>query len=201
MTVNSERISSGERREQILVAATEVFGRYGYVGATTDRVARAAGISQPYVVRLFGTKEQLFIEALRYTLAKLLAAFRAAIAEQPADGRAVERAMESRLGEAYVELVADRGLLLTLLHGFMMGSEPVIGPVARDGFMQVYRMLRDEAGFTPDQAHRFLADGMLINTLLASGLALQLSADAGAAELFSCTFGDKLRTVLDHAAA
>src|SRR5215207_8857324 len=170
MTVNSERISSGERREQILVAATEVFGQYGYVGATTDRVARAAGISQPYVVRLFGTKEQLFIEALRYTLAKLLAAFRAAIAEQPADGRAVERAMESRLGEAYVELVADRGLLLTLLHGFMMGSEPVIGPVARDGFMQVYRMLRDEAGFTPDQAHRFLADGMLINTLLASGL-------------------------------
>src|SRR5215207_3629776 len=166
MTVNSERISSGERREQILVAATEVFGQYGYVGATTDRVARAAGISQPYVVRLFGTKEQLFIEALRYTLARLLAAFRAAIAEQPADGRA----MESRLGEAYVELVADRGLLLTLLHGFMMGSEPVIGPVARDGFMQVYRMLRDEAGFTPDQAHRFLADGMLINTLLASGL-------------------------------
>ena len=42
---------------------------------------------------------------------------------------------------------------------------------------------------------------MLINTLLASGLGLQVSDDSGAAELFSCTFGDKLHTVLEHASA
>ncbi|MBN8883980.1 MAG: helix-turn-helix transcriptional regulator, partial [Salana multivorans] len=43
-----------ERRELVLSAAAEVFGERGYVGATTDAVARAAGVSQPYVVRMFG---------------------------------------------------------------------------------------------------------------------------------------------------
>jgi hypothetical protein len=124
-------------------------------------------------------------------------AFRAAIQERAGGSEATQ----ARLGAAYVELVENRGVLLTLLHGFMMGTDPVIGPVARDGFMQVYRMLRDEAGFSPQEAHRFLADGMLINTLLASGLGLQVTDDAGAAELFSCTFGDKVGTVLDQATA
>jgi AcrR family transcriptional regulator len=197
MIVKSDRISSGERREQILEAAVTVFGEFGYSAATTDRVARAAGISQPYVVRLFGTKEQLFIETLRFTLSRLLAAFRSAIQSRAGGSEATQ----ARLGAAYVELVENRGVLLTLLHGFMMGTDPVIGPVARDGFMQVYRMLRDEAGFSPEEARRFLADGMLINTLLASGLGLRVTDDGDAAELFSCTFGDKLGTVLEQTSA
>ncbi|MFC9917816.1 TetR/AcrR family transcriptional regulator [Agromyces binzhouensis] len=205
MTPRSERIPADERREQILAAATTVFGELGYAGATTDRVARAAGISQPYVVRLFGTKEQLFIETLRRTLARLLAAFRSALAEADAGadagGDGDGEAREARLGEAYLELVEDRGTLLTLLHGFMMGSDPVIGPVARDGFLQVFRMLRDEAGFTPDQIHRFLADGMLINTLLASGVGLAAKRDRDAAEFMDCTFGAHVAEVLERASA
>ncbi|WP_353815573.1 TetR/AcrR family transcriptional regulator [Agromyces sp. SYSU T00266] len=203
MTSRSERIPAEERREQILEAATTVFGELGYAAATTDRVARAAGISQPYVVRLFGTKEQLFIATLRRTLARLLAAFRAALADADAgaDAAGVGEAREARLGEAYLELVEDRGTLLTLLHGFMMGSDPVIGPVARDGFLQVFRMLRDEAGFTPEQIHRFLADGMLINTLLASGVGLAAKRDRDAAELMDCTFGAHVAEVLERASA
>jgi len=197
MTSRSERIPADERREQILAAATTVFGELGYAAATTDRVARAAGISQPYVVRLFGTKEQLFIETLRRTLARVLSTFRAALAEAPEDGDA----REARLGAAYLELVEDRGTLLTLLHGFMMGPDPVIGPVARDGFLQVFRMLRDEAGFTPAQIHRFLADGMLINTLLASGIGLDARRDPDAADLMDCTFGAKVADVLERASA
>ncbi|MTH68711.1 TetR family transcriptional regulator [Agromyces bracchium] len=198
MTPRAERIPAEERREQILAAATTVFGELGYAGATTDRVARAAGISQPYVVRLFGTKEQLFLETLDRTLARLLASFRAALAED-APGDATDR--EARLGAAYLELVEDRGTLLTLLHGFMMGSDPVIGPAARDGFLQVFRMLRDEAGFTPEQIHRFLADGMLINTLLASGIGLAAKRDRDAADLMDCTFGAHVAEVLERASA
>ncbi|GAA2039725.1 hypothetical protein GCM10009819_26060 [Agromyces tropicus] len=209
MTPRTERISADERREQILAAATTVFGELGYSAATTDRVARAAGISQPYVVRLFGTKEQLFIETLRRTLGRLLAAFRAALADADDAGDVAAdvaadadgKAREARLGEAYLELVEDRGTLLTLLHGFMMGSDPVIGPVARDGFLQVFRMLRDEAGFEPEQIHRFLADGMLINTLLASGIGLAAKGDRDAAELMDCTFGSHVAEVLERASA
>ncbi len=212
MTSRPERIPAEERRELILAAATTVFGELGYAGATTDRVARAAGISQPYVVRLFGTKEQLFLETLDRTLARLLASFRAALAEDaagaaPGEGARVDDARdeaadrEARLGAAYLELVEDRGTLLTLLHGFMMGSDPVIGPAARDGFLQVFRMLRDEAGFTPEQIHRFLADGMLINTLLASGIGLAAKRDRDAAELMDCTFGAHVAEVLERASA
>lgn len=194
MPIRTERIPAGERREQILDAAIAVFGELGYAGATTDRVARAAGISQPYVVRLFGTKEALFIETLRHTLDRLLTTFRAALA---ADGDGTSA--EYRLGEAYLHLVEDRGVLLTLLHGYLMGSDPVIGPVARDGFLQVFRMLRDEARFTPDQIHRFLADGMLINTLLATGIGVDAASDGDAADLMECTFGGQVAEVLARA--
>lgn len=196
MAIRTARIPAGERREQILDAAIAVFGELGYAGATTDRVARAAGISQPYVVRLFGTKEQLFIETLRHTLDRLLTTFRAALAAD-GDGTSVEH----RLGEAYLHLVEDRGVLLTLLHGYLMGSDPVIGPVARDGFLQVFRMLRDEARFTPDQIHRFLADGMLINTLLATGIGVDATSDHDAADLMECTFGAQVAEVLARASA
>lgn len=196
MVTRTQRIPAGERREQILDAAIAVFGELGYAGATTDRVARAAGISQPYVVRLFGTKEQLFIETLRHTLDRLLTTFRAAL---PADGDA--DSAEHRLGEAYLHLVEDRGVLLTLLHGYLMGTDPVIGPVARDGFLQVFRMLRDEARFTPEQIHRFLADGMLINTLLATGIGLDAASDGDAADLMECTFGEQVAEVLARASA
>ncbi|MGR2753741.1 TetR/AcrR family transcriptional regulator [Agromyces arachidis] len=195
MATRTERIPAEQRREQILDAAIAVFGEHGYAGATTDRVARAAGISQPYVVRLFGTKEQLFIATLRHTLDRLLATFRAALADD--DGSSAEH----RLGEAYLRLVEDRGLLLTLLHGYLMGGDPAIGPVARDGFLQVFRLLRDEARFAPDQIHRFLADGMLINTLLATGIGLDAASDGDAADLMACTFGDRVGEVLARASA
>src|SRR6478736_4486635 len=76
-----KRLSSEERRRQILVAALAVFGARGYEGATTDEVARAAGVSQPYVVRLFGSKENLFLAAIEDALARMLAGFRAALAD------------------------------------------------------------------------------------------------------------------------
>jgi len=50
------RKSADERREEILVAALEEFGEHGLHGTSTDDIARRAGVSQPYLFRLFGTK-------------------------------------------------------------------------------------------------------------------------------------------------
>ena len=67
------RMTGAQRREEILLAARTVFAERGYA-ASTDEVARAAGVSQPYVVRLFGTKRELFLEAYKQASAEIIAA-------------------------------------------------------------------------------------------------------------------------------
>lgn len=168
-----------DRRELVLAAATAVFGERGYVGATTDAIAKAAGVSQPYVVRMFGTKEQLFLAVLERALDRLLAEFTAAIEADPGASRDdVHHAMAS----AYADLLSDRGLLLSLMHSFLLGADPVIGAAARSGFREVYRLLRRRAGFTADEAISFLASGMLLNTLVGLRMADDID-DVSAREL------------------
>lgn len=199
----TERIPSAERREQILGAAGRVFGERGYFGATTDQIAKAAGISQPYVVRMFGGKENLFVEVLGRALDTLLVSFSGTIAEWIGQGRPGGESgdprseIARRLGLAYVNLIEDRGILLSLMQAFGMGHDPVIGGKARDGFIAIYRMLREDAGFAADEARSFLAEGMLLNTLLGLRLPDAYGADPCATELLESTFRTKLQLVLD----
>lgn len=179
-----------DRRELVLDAAMRVFGDYGYFGTTTAQVARAAGVSQPYVVRMFGTKQQLFLDVLQRALDILLATFRAAIATESDDP------LSHRIGVAYVELSAQRGLLLSLMHGFVLGRDPVIGAAARAGFICVYRLLRDEAGFGVDETQRFLAGGMLINTLVGLRMTDDYERDADVRELLQAALPEKLDLIL-----
>lgn len=175
-----------DRRELILTAATRVFGAYGYVGATTSQVAAAASVSQPYVVRMFGTKENLYIEVLRRALDTLLAAFRAVLEEES------DLPLARRLGLAYVNLVSESGLLLSLMHGFILGSDPVIGSAARCGFMEVYAFLRDEAGFDPDHVQQILASGMMVNTMVGLRMTDDYDTDPAVRELLTAAFPEKL---------
>jgi len=173
------RMRAEDRRELVLTAATAVFGERGYVGATTDAVARAAGVSQPYVVRMFGTKEALFLEVLGRALERLIDSFTSAIDENPT---ATPEDLHHRIGAAYADLLMDRGLLLSLMHGFVLGADPVIGAAARSGFLQVYRLLRHRGGFSAKEAADFLAGGMLLNTLVGIRMADDID-DADAREL------------------
>jgi AcrR family transcriptional regulator len=185
-------MKSGDRRELVLEAATSAFGDHGYVGTTTDQVARAAGVSQPYVVRMFGTKEKLFLAVLERAIERLLTAFRAVLAEPSA----AEPDLHVRLGNAYVELLRDRGILLSLMHAFVLGSDPVVGAAARAGFLEVYRVLRDEAGFSPDEVREFLAHGMLINTMVGLRMGDDYESNPAARELLHATLPSKLDVLL-----
>ncbi len=190
-SATTRRLSSDERREQILTAALAVFGARGYVGSTTDDVARAAGVSQPYVVRLFGSKESLFLAALYEAIDELMRSFRLALARD--DGTSAEE----RIGTAYVQLLSIRGLHQTMSHAYLLGSHPVIGPAARRGFAQVWRFFRDEAGFDADRARAFLAEGMLISTMIGLRLVDDYGDDEAVAEIFRSCFPTALPDVLD----
>ena len=61
----SPRLSADERRAAIVAASVDEFAAKGLAGASTDLIARRAGVSQPYVFQLFGTKKDLFIAVVR----------------------------------------------------------------------------------------------------------------------------------------
>lgn len=190
----ARRMSSDERREQIIAAAIAVFGARGYEGTTTDDVARTAGVSQPYVVRLFRSKENLFLAAMKSSLDQLMGVFRVALADEASD-----RPVSKRIGEAYVELLSTRGLHQTLSHAWLLGGHPMIGPAARKGFAQVWQFFRDEAGLDADQARMFLAEGMLINVMIGMRLVDDYGSDPRITELFRACFPTELPHILDIA--
>jgi TetR/AcrR family transcriptional regulator len=189
------RMASDERRLLVLEAATAVFGQRGYAGTTTDQVATAAGVSQPYVVRMFGTKEKLFLAVLQRALDTLMTAFRAALVEDSTIP------VHERMGRAYADLLTDRGLLLSLMHGFVLGSDPEIGRLARCGFLEVYKFLKDDVGMTPAEASDFLAHGMMLNTLVGIRMTDEYDTNPDARELLQTAMPNKLPILLAGAAA
>lgn len=184
--IRNTRMRAERRRELVLDAAMRVFGDHGYVGTTTAEIARAAGVSQPYVVRMFGTKEKLFIEVLHRALDTLLDAFRAALAAES------EVVVARRIGLAYIGLVSHRGLLLSLMHAFVLGGDLGVGAVAREGFLRIYRFLRDEAGLTVDESQNFLSGGMLINTMIGLRMMDDFDRDPSVRELLTAAFPENL---------
>ncbi|MTD14213.1 TetR family transcriptional regulator [Nakamurella sp. YIM 132087] len=189
---SKERIPAAQRREMVLDAAAVEFGSRGYAGTTTDRIARAAGISQPYVVRMFGTKEELFLETVTRAQEDLRRTVQQVIAEV---GKDDPQALVRAIGRTYVDLVTDRPLLRVLMQSFLTGTDPTIGPVARAGFLSFFRVLRDDAGFDPDRVREFLAQGMLINTVLALDLHRH-DLDPDASAVLTCAFGDKAADIV-----
>jgi AcrR family transcriptional regulator len=176
------RMSGEQRREQILAAALPAFAEGGYAGTSTDQVARAAGVSQPYVIRLFGSKQQLFLDLYRAVCARVLDVMGAV---EPGPGAA------DRAGRAYVSLMADRDLLRVLMHGFTVAADPEIGDTARRTLGQVFALFRErvEAPDGPaadEAARRFVADGMLINVLLSADSFRHAHEDPGLDALLSC---------------
>jgi len=168
--VTRTRLTAEERHKQLVAAAVTAFTAGGYAGTTTDQVARLAGVSQPYVIRLFGTKQQLFISALQHASGRIEQTFR--------DAAAVQADLTS-LGTAYEGLLAERELITVLLHGFAAGADPAIGPVIRDCFGRIYTTVRELSGATPDEVRDFLAFGMLMTVL---GAMRVLGPDSAPAE-------------------
>src|SRR5919204_4997460 len=93
------RKSAEERREEILDAALAEFAAGGHSGTSTDPIARRAGVSQPYLFRLFGTKKDLFIATVRRCFAETRSVFVEAAAKVDRDEDVL-----AAMGRAYVPL-------------------------------------------------------------------------------------------------
>src|ERR671917_2406452 len=97
------RKSAEERREELIAIGLRQFALTGYRGTSTETIAQEAGISQPYLFRLFRTKRELFLACNDRACEKVLDAFRRAAGEAPEDERL------HAMGRAYIEqLLPDR---------------------------------------------------------------------------------------------
>ena len=68
------RLSADERRAVIIEAASHVFAERGYLGASMERIAAAAGVSAPLIYEHFASKKALYIELLGLNGRALVAA-------------------------------------------------------------------------------------------------------------------------------
>src|SRR4051794_6783115 len=67
-------MSAAQRRERIVDAANRTFAERGYLGASMERIAAAAGVTAPLIYEHFGSKKELYIELLDLNGRALLAA-------------------------------------------------------------------------------------------------------------------------------
>ena len=155
-----------ERREAVLAAAMRVFAERGYLGTPTMEVAKAAGISQAYLFRLFPKKLDLVIAVVERSNRRIFDTFAKAAAAARAKGDDPGQAM----GESYGALVADRELLLTQLHAHAAAAAiPEVAEVVRRGFAELYDLVKRETGADDDAIRTFFAQGMLMNVMAAAG--------------------------------
>ena len=160
----AERMSADERRRAVVDAALREFATGGLAATSTEAIARRAGISQPYVFRLFPTKKDLFVAVVEAGFARVAHAF-----EEAADGLAGAAALEA-MGRRYGELLRDRDLLLAQLHSYAACDDPAIRAAARTGFGRLWALVKRASGAEDSQLVQFFAVGMLINVVAAIDL-------------------------------
>lgn len=150
-----------ERREEILQAAERVFAARGLHGTPTMEIAKAAGISQAYLFRLFPTKAELFTALVERCNHRIERTFIDAAAAAREAGAPVMAAM----GVAYIGLLGDRSLLLNQLHAHAACDDPAIRDQMRRGFARLVEIVERETGAEPQEVRIFFAHGMLLNVL------------------------------------
>jgi AcrR family transcriptional regulator len=161
-TAIATRQSAEERRESILDAALVEFAAKGLHGTSTEDIAKRAGISQPYVFRLFGTKKKLFAEACFRCMRDVRESMAAAAA-----GLGGQDALDA-MGAAYIHyLEADPHRLMLQMHMYAASDEHEIRKVARDGYGELVRFVERVSGASGAQISQFFARGMLINVIAA----------------------------------
>lgn len=149
----------------MLAAAVREFSRCGYAGTSTEAIAQRAGISQPYLFRLFGTKKDLFLATLQVVDDRIVQAMVDACGDL--EGGAALMAM----GMAYLDLMRDPDLLQVQLHGFAAapGDEDVAA-VCRRTFELLWTLIHERTGVSDEEIRSFFASGMMANVAAAIDL-------------------------------
>ena len=162
---STTRQTAEQRREAVLAAALDAFAHGGLHGTSTEEIAEAAGISQPYLFRLFGTKKKLFLATIERCMADTLELFRQAAGE-----RRGEEALDA-MGKAYVGMVTtDRTRLLAQMAGYAACDDPDVRDAMRAGYGKLHLFVETVSGADAAAVANWFAGGMLLNVAAAMDL-------------------------------
>jgi AcrR family transcriptional regulator len=179
------RLTAEERRDEVITAASLEFAATGYAGTSTDSIARRAGVSQPYLFQLFGTKKELFLASVRGCFEKTSRAFDTSGKASAAGGNDPTGVLED-MGHGYIRLLmSDPNVLRLQMHAYTACQDDEIRAVVRDNYKALWRHVAELSGAGPTDIQKFFAQGMLINVVASIG--------EGA------TFEDYLRSLLGGA--
>jgi AcrR family transcriptional regulator len=154
MTETKQRMPAPERRELVLKAAVAEFAAHGLAGTSTEDVARQAGISQPYLFRLFPTKKALFLELVDRGFRRVADAFTAAAGDLTG-----EEALMA-MADAYERLV----------QAYAACDDDDIRVATRAGFKRLWELVERLTGLPFQTVVDFFAVGMLMNVAAAMDL-------------------------------
>jgi AcrR family transcriptional regulator len=158
-------MSAAERREAVLMSAMEEFAVSGLYGASGEAIAARAGISQPYLFRLFGTKRELFLAVVDRAFDLVLKAL-----TEAAERGAAEDVLAAMSGALDAALADNQGFLLQMQLYAACGDDEVRFAVRRR-FAECYRYVERASGADPDEVRTFFAHA----TLRAVAAAMHLS--------------------------
>jgi len=164
MTMTRQRMPAAERRELVLEAAVAEFAAHGLAGTSTEEVARRAGISQPYLFRLFPTKKALFLALVDRCFRRVRDTFTAAAGDLTGDEAL------AAMADAYERLLDDRTLLLLQMQIYAACDDAEIRQATRTGYKHLWELVERITGLPFQRVVDFFAVGMLMNVAAAMDL-------------------------------
>src|SRR4051794_37169303 len=164
--MGARRSTATQRRAEAVAAGMRVFADHGLTTSAMQQVADEVGVSQPYVFRLFGSKQAFFLACLDELEERVRGVFREAAVTCPRDPL---RAM----GDGFRELVAD-GIVsgLWLQACAAARRDETVAARCRSLISGVLEETERLTGAVPSDLAGFLADGVLVMLLQALGVDL-----------------------------
>jgi AcrR family transcriptional regulator len=138
------RLRRSERKRQILQHAKQLFVSLGYQHTTTDKIARAAGVTEPVLYRHFASKKALFLDVLNEVRQATLERWQAETLAQPDPLARLNVLMRLYIGGTREPAVEQRIMHRTLIEAedpdiaaclrlFYLDTETLLSQVIAEG--------------------------------------------------------------------
>src|SRR5438552_17398137 len=108
---SAARMRKADRKRQLVAHAKQLFVTLGYQDTTTERIAAAAGVTEPVLYRHFESKKALFLEVLQEVRQATLERWNAEAA-----GRADPMAKLHAIADMYLGTTRDHELEFRIMH-------------------------------------------------------------------------------------